>query len=292
MHFLLKNAIIFYKHTQSVVYCNGFNTFPKGRAFALKYHIDTIPVWDSLKLEGECLLCALHRKTELGEAERYLGASVMEPDTRIQVNDKGFCPHHHSMLFGMSNRLGHALMLESHLAETRQRTGKTFAALRQAAKAYSSASMLERLKKGTSARTDMERLAEELRAMSTSCIMCDSIQENMDRYLHTFFHLYQNDTEFRTRFHQSKAVCLPHMADLLFLAPQELPAKEVADFVDRLTAMESANLDRMQEDISWFIKKFDYRYLDEPWHNSQDAVERTVNKLRGWCVGQEPNPKE
>ena len=48
----------------------------------MRYHIDTIPVWDAMKLEGECLLCALQRKTELGEAERYLGASVMEPAAR------------------------------------------------------------------------------------------------------------------------------------------------------------------------------------------------------------------
>ena len=99
----------------------------------MRYHIDTIPVWDALKLEGECLLCALQRKTELGEAERYLGASVMEPDTRVQVNDKGFCPHHHAMLFQMSNRLGHALMLESHMIETRKRTEKVYEKLENAA---------------------------------------------------------------------------------------------------------------------------------------------------------------
>ena len=49
----------------------------------MKYHIDTIPVWDAMKRDGECLLCALERKTELDEAERYLGASVMEPDIRV-----------------------------------------------------------------------------------------------------------------------------------------------------------------------------------------------------------------
>ena len=92
----------------------------------MRYHIDTIPVWDALKLDGECLLCSLERKTELGEAERYLGASVMEPDTRVQVNTKGFCRHHHAMLFSMSNRLGHALMLESHMMETRERTEKIY----------------------------------------------------------------------------------------------------------------------------------------------------------------------
>ena len=87
----------------------------------MRYHIDTIPVWDAMKLEGECPLCALRRKLELGEVERYLGASVMEPDTRIQVNEKGFCARHHAMLFAASNRLGHALMLHTHLKETEKR---------------------------------------------------------------------------------------------------------------------------------------------------------------------------
>ena len=35
----------------------------------MRYHIDTIPVWDAMKLEGECPLCALRRKLELGEVE-------------------------------------------------------------------------------------------------------------------------------------------------------------------------------------------------------------------------------
>ena len=50
----------------------------------MNYHIDTIPVWDAMKRDGECLLCALERKTELDEAERYLGASVMEALDREQ----------------------------------------------------------------------------------------------------------------------------------------------------------------------------------------------------------------
>ena len=66
----------------------------------------------------------------------------------------------------------------------------------------------------------------------------------------------------------------------------------MAPFIDMLTRLTDTNLDRMQEDISWFIKKFDYRFLNEPWKNSQDAVPRGCNKLRGWCVGDEPNPKE
>ena len=226
----------------------------------MRYHIDTIPVWDAAKLDGECLFCALERKTELGEAERYLGASVMEPDTRIQVNEQGFCRHHHAMLYGMSNRLGHALMLESHTAVTREKTAKISAALRKAADAYSAAPMAKLSRNGQAARKELLVQADALSAMTGSCLMCASIQENMERYLHTFFHLYQNDTEFRNKFAQCKGLCLPHMAELLRVAVEELPPKEVAPFVKQLTEMEGANLDRIQEDISWFIKKFDYRY--------------------------------
>ena len=84
----------------------------------MRYHIDTIPVWDAVKLEGECPLCALRRKNELLDVERFLGASVMEPDTRIQVNDRGFCAHHQVLLYAQKNRLGHALMMHTHLKET------------------------------------------------------------------------------------------------------------------------------------------------------------------------------
>ena len=81
----------------------------------MRYHIDTIPVWDAVKLDGECPLCFLRRQTEHLLIDRYLGASVMESDTRITVNEKGFCPGHQAMLYAKQNRLGHALMMHSHM---------------------------------------------------------------------------------------------------------------------------------------------------------------------------------
>lgn len=258
----------------------------------MRYHIDTIPVWDAMKLDGECLLCALHRKLELGEADRYLGASVMEPSTRIQVNKQGFCRQHHAMLFGMSNRLGHALMLESHTAESRERMQKILEDAKKAAHTLSGTPLGKLSRAGSQAAKALEKAAADMAELGSGCIMCASIQENMDRYLHTFFHLYQNDSEFARRFRECKGVCLPHLADLLRIAPSELSGQALSGFVDALSSQAQQNMDRIQEDISWFIKKFDYRYTNEPWKNSQDAVPRTVNKLRGWCVGPEPNPKE
>ena len=86
-----------------------------------------------------------------------------------------------------------------------------------------------------------------------------------------------------------KGFCLPHLGQLIEVAAEELNAKELGEFIRMVTDVETKNLDRIQEDISWFIKKFDYRFEGDSWKNSKDAVERTVNKTRGWCVGKEPN---
>lgn len=174
----------------------------------MRYHIDTIPVWDAAKIDGECLLCALQRRVELQQIEYSLGASVMEPDVRIQVNKKGFCQHHQRMLFKGDNRLGHALMLESHLTETRGRLNKAFNDIRKAASGNSS--FLDRLSgKAPSPAKAMEAAVQELDALCSTCIVCDAIEDNMNRYLHTFFHLYQNDSEFRKHFAQSKGSASP-----------------------------------------------------------------------------------
>ena len=259
----------------------------------MRYHIDTIPVWDAIKLDGECLLCALERKTELGEAERYLGASVMEPDVRIKVNEKGFCRRHHAMLFSMSNRLGHALMLESHTIENRERLEKISGELIRNGEALKASGLGDRLNgKAKSAAAAVKEKGAEISRMAGDCVMCGTIEENMRRYLHTFFHLYKGDADFRARFTEGKGVCLPHMGMLLETAAEELAPKELGEFTVTLCGLQKRNMDRIQEDITWFIKKFDYRYENEGWKNSRDAVERTVNKSRGWCVGKEPLPEE
>lgn len=47
---------------------------------------------------------------------------------------------------------------------------------------------------------------------------------------------------------------------LLKLAPQELPSRELSAFADLICNLETEAFDRIQDDVSWFIKKFDYRF--------------------------------
>lgn len=267
------------------------NPTKEGVTLALRYHIDTIPVWDAVKLQGECPLCALRRRNELIDVDRFLGGSVMEPDTRIQVNAKGFCPRHQVLLYAQKNRLSHALMMHTHLKETMEKMQPILNSALSAAQKSADTPALKRMMGKSAGKADLKQAAQDLRALSGGCILCDSIEENTRRYAYTLLHLYKTDASFRKAFAQSRGVCLPDMALLMEMAEEALSGQVLADFIGDLCNTVEKSLEKMEGDIEGFTLKFDYRNQDKPWGDSKDALERTVNKLRSWCLGAEPNPK-
>jgi hypothetical protein len=254
----------------------------------LRYHIDTIPLWDAVKLGGECPLCALRRKNELLDIQRFLGASVMEPDTRIQVNAKGFCGHHLAQMILEKNRLGLALMLHTHMKEKERAVADILAP----GKAAGTGLFRKKTRPGTEAASSLGKKAQALAKTAETCVLCDSLTENMNRYAFTLLHLWERDRDFRQAFLQSKGVCLPHGAQLLAMAEEGLSSREVPAFTEALSRLILEGMARISEELEWFTLKFDYRNAEKPWGNSRDALERACNKLRGWCVGEEPHPEE
>lgn len=257
----------------------------------MRYHIDTIPVWDAMKLNGECPLCALRRKVELMDVERYLGGSVMEPDTRLVVNEKGFCPRHQKLLTEQRNKLGHALMMHTYLKTTMKKTDAAFDAAIAGAKKEAGAPALKRMMGKGGGKEEILKAAQTLRALASTCILCESIDESMQRYAYTFLHLYQTDDAFRKAFAASKGVCLNDAALLMEMAAGQMSADMLRSFIGDLCGATRKSLEKLEGDLEGFTLKFDYRNADKPWGDSKDALERTVTKLRSWCIGEEPNPK-
>ena len=62
---------------------------------------------------------------------------------------------------------------------------------------------------------------------------------------------------------------------------QAREGERYANFAARWVPLEEGYFAELKEDVSWFCKKFDYRYEDEPWKNSKDAVERAIRFLEG-----------
>jgi hypothetical protein len=49
-----------------------------------------------------------------------------------------------------------------------------------------------------------------------------------------------------------------------------------------LVQQQLGNMDRLEQELDWFTKKFDYRNNDAPWGNSKDALPRSIQKLKGY----------
>ena len=263
--------------------------FAKPEGKRVRYHIDTIPVWDAVKLDSECPLCALRRQIERGEVERFLGGSVMEPDTRVRVNAKGFCQRHHVLLYAQQNRLGHALMTHTHMKETRAKADKILQAAAEGA-LQGGNSLFRRFGKGD--QDSLTAAADALDQLTSTCILCDSIADNMQRYAYTLLHLYTHDSAFKEAFESSRGVCLKDAAQLLRMASEVIKGKDREAFARLLQKLTAENMRRVEDDLEWFTLKFDYRNADKPWNNSRDALERAVTKLRSWCLGAEPDGKK
>ena len=227
--------------------------------------IYTIPVNEAFDASAAdhacgCPMCALYRKLEENELDLILGASMMEPDVRIQTNKEGFCRTHYDMMFVRKNRLGMALTLESHLKELSEDL---------------KAGVLSKLIAGADVKP-----VKRIKALESSCYVCRRIDFHLQHMAETVVYLFDNDEAFPKKLAAQPYFCLPHYRLLLERGDAYLAKKKMAEFTDLLAKIEENYLNTLTEDVSWFCKKFDYRYDAEPWKNSKDSVERAIKFLR------------
>ena len=203
-----------------------------------------------------CPMCSLYRTLEENQLDTILGGAMMEPDVRIKTNEEGFCKTHYDMLLGMKNRLSMALTLESHLIELQNDL---------------SPSGLSGLFAKPVAR--VARLEE-------SCYVCSRVDYHFARMTEVVISLWKSDPDFPEKFSNQPYFCLPHYRLLADTAKKMLSKRDAADFEKEISRIVNAYLEELSADVSWFCKKFDYRYENEPWGNAKDAIERAVVFLR------------
>jgi hypothetical protein len=92
--------------------------------------------------------------------------------------------------------------------------------------------------------------------------------------------LWNTDPDFPKKLEAQPYFCLPHYKKFLQYGQSKLPKKKVQEFAKQVEGIEERYLEELKEDVSWFCKKFDYRYGEEPWYNSKDSVERSIKFLR------------
>ena len=225
--------------------------------------IDTIPVNEAFDKSAEdkgcgCPLCSIERMLEENELEIILGAAMMEPDIRIMTNKLGFCATHLDMMFERKNRLGLALMLESHLDEWR-----------------------DKLKPGglKALGASPDKRIPQIKELTDGCYVCQRAAFHFEKRNETAVILWDTEPEFRKKFEKQPCFCTQHYAKMIDYAKKRLSKKRFGEFCEAADAVFFGYFDKLREDVKWFIKKFDYRYEEEPWKDSKDAVERAIRFL-------------
>ena len=233
--------------------------------------IYTIPLNEAFDktLESEtpdCPLCLMRRMLEKNELDRIMGAAMMEPDVRIETNKKGFCRKHFDMMTGGGgSRLPLALMLESHIAETEKEI-------------FSGGTLFD----GKGLKEE-----EKLKKLDDSCYVCSRTEDAFSKMLGTVIYLWENEEEFREKYKRQTCFCLPHYKLLLSAGRNSLQKKQFGEFFSVSREIMQKYIRSLGEDVSWFCKKFDYRYDSEPWYNAKGSVPRAINFLCGGVNSEE-----
>lgn len=238
--------------------------------------IYTIPVNEAFNSDCECPVCELRKRFERDTIDYFAGPSLMEPDTRIITNETGFCSRHFEQLFkSEAKKLGIGLVLDTYMQEQIKNIKKYEGKFKTPKKGLFTS-------KKSASETDSDvGLIGFLRDHEKKCAVCEKLDYTMGRYIDIIFQLYREDKDFREKLLTCKGFCLPDLKLLLETAPKKLSGAKAEEFCNAVISLEIENLERIEKDVLWFTKKFDYRNQDADWGNSRDALPRGIAKMTG-----------
>lgn len=228
----------------------------------MKERIYSIPLTDALKENCGCILCTLEKKLEDDALNYFLGPAMMEPDTREITNEKGFCRRHLPMLFDKGNRLGLALVLETHVKEL---SGKMTAEKQSGF-----------MKKGL----DASLTAKKILDTAASCAICDKMDSQMADAAGNLAYLWEQESDFRDLFMLQGKLCPGHAGLVLSVCDKEISSKLRDAFIESILQSQKKQLDGLYKDLHEFVLSFDYRNSDNPLsENASKSVETAVKYL-------------
>lgn len=230
-----------------------------------------IPVKEAFEHISECPVCAMKAKMEKEIIDFVMGPSYMEDDVRGETDKVGFCKEHVKMVYDKNNRLGMAWVTKTHM----DKINKDVAKLQSNGKPGF-------MKKGSN-----EKLLDYLNKLNSSCYVCNRSNDTFKRYVDTIFALYKSDDDFVEAYKKSKGFCLEHYEILIREGEKKLGGKILEDFLTVTHKLFIENMNRVRDDVAWFINKFDYKYKDEPWKEAKDSLPRAMTKLDSYYVEEE-----
>lgn len=219
--------------------------------------ITSIPISEAFEPKQGCPFCRMRNMLEDRVTEFITGAAMMEPEIRIETNKTGFCHEHYSQMLKLKNRLGIALILETHLA-----------------------SLEKNIFGGISLGNKYEKQGKTAKERLSTCFVCDKVNSALDKMISNSCNLWEKDTDFKKLFAEQEFICLEHFSELS-TASKGMAKKNQAEFLKAVSELSHKYISSLKGDVTHFTKMFDYRNggKNADWGNSRDAIERTIEFL-------------
>lgn len=234
----------------------------------MKEEIYAIPLWDAFRKDTECPLCVIQSDIEKKYIDELLdGDTVMDVEFNKKLKNYTFCEKHFKGLFEYPDKLGLALIVEKLLTYE----------MRHLEQKKSEGKALNPLAKMFHRRNSNERGLSE----DKKCYLCGHIEETMSIYIKTLLYLWEENREFRTIYESSRGYCHKHFHSVINQANKFAGKQAGEEFLNLTFKIQQENMKRLNEELNWFIKKFDYRFVNKPWKNSRDSLFRSIIKLTG-----------
>lgn len=237
----------------------------------MKQKIYDIPIWESFQNEiCECPLCAIEQNLQNNLISTLFSEMVMDVRLNPQlVEDYDFCTDHFEKLYKYPDKCGLAVLTSRILYSKRQKLKFNMSQPVETRK-YSISTLFNNRKHRAGILTKRQ------------CLICEKLSSDMLNYIESLVILWLKDENFKHIYSNSKGFCLKHFYELIEQGKLCIKSIDVQkDFINTTLNLQQDSLDRLQDELDWFVSKFDYRFANEPWKTSKDSLVRTIQKLIG-----------
>lgn len=240
----------------------------------MKLTLDNIPIWDAFQSsETECPICAIEEKSESKLLEILFLEMVMDVDFNKKLGrEYDFCREHFKKLYNYPDKLGLAIIVEKMLTAYKDGLKKP-GMINIHDITHSPGNAIQRLFKGSIGQNYIP---------GKECFICSRLESGSGMDIENMIHLWEADEDFRSLYSISKGFCVNHynkaMSSCEIVIADSNARKR---FKETTFKVEQESMERLHEELEWFIKKFDYRYSDLPWRTSKDSLPRSILKLTG-----------
>ena len=238
----------------------------------MKQKIYDIPIWETYEEHiTECALCDIEKNLEKSFMDILFDDMLMTPFFAKQLQEFSFCSHHYEGLYRYKDKLGLAIIVNNFLQCEKESLEKY--------KKQDNLTKKSGILKGLIKSREVKQ-CDNIQ-IPKDCYLCKKIDENMPDYIEVLIMLWRKEQLFRELYSKSKGHCKKHFNMLFSFSGNYLSGDNEKTFKEITLAMQVENTDRLINELDWFISKYDYRFQNEPWKNSKDALPRCIKKLEG-----------